>query len=91
LRTLRKRLLFTFALLAVYRLGIFHHHAASTGGDAGLHQPVRGLLSLLNLFSGGAPSSCPSSRSHHAVHQLEHHPAAAHGGHPALEKLHEGG
>ncbi|MGC4114894.1 MAG: preprotein translocase subunit SecY [Myxococcales bacterium] len=52
---LRKRLLFTFALLAVYRLGIFittpgvdreamRNHIQSSGG----------LLSLFNLFSGGA-------------------------------------
>ncbi len=52
---LRKRLLFTFGLLAVYRLGIF---VTTPGVDRGAMksylQSSGGLLSLFNLFSGGA-------------------------------------
>jgi preprotein translocase subunit SecY len=52
---LRKRLLFTFALLAVYRLGIF---ITTPGVDReamkNYIQSSGGLLSLFNLFSGGA-------------------------------------
>ncbi|HEY3451751.1 MAG TPA: preprotein translocase subunit SecY [Myxococcales bacterium] len=52
---LRKRLLFTFALLAVYRLGIF---ITTPGVDReamrSYIQSSGGLLSLFNLFSGGA-------------------------------------
>jgi preprotein translocase subunit SecY len=52
---LRKRLFFTFALLAVYRLGIF---ITTPGVDReamkSYIQSSGGLLSLFNLFSGGA-------------------------------------
>ena len=52
---LRKRLLFTLGILAVYRLGIF---VTTPGVDrAAMKQVVQsagGLLGLFNLFSGGA-------------------------------------
>jgi preprotein translocase subunit SecY len=52
---LRKRLLFTFSLLAVYRLGIF---VTTPGVDReamkSYVESSGGLLSLFNLFSGGA-------------------------------------
>ena len=52
---LRKRLLFTFGLLAVYRLGIF---VTTPGVDREAMKSYvsssGGLLSLFNLFSGGA-------------------------------------
>lgn len=55
IQELRKRLLFTLSLLAVYRLGIF---ITTPGIDReamqGFIQQQGGLLSLFNLFSGGA-------------------------------------
>src|SRR5574341_2650079 len=52
---LRKRLLFTLGILAVYRLGIF---VTTPGVDRvamkRVVQSAGGLLSLFNLFSGGA-------------------------------------
>src|SRR5512142_3277909 len=52
---LRKRLLFTLGMLAVYRLGIF---VTTPGVDrVAMRQVVQssgGLLGLFNLFSGGA-------------------------------------
>src|SRR5574341_408586 len=52
---LRKRLLFTLGILAVYRLGIF---VTTPGVDRvamrRVVQSAGGLLGLLNLFSGGA-------------------------------------
>jgi preprotein translocase subunit SecY len=52
---LRKRLLFTLAMLGVYRLGIF---VTTPGVDrVAMHDVVRntgGFLNLFNLFSGGA-------------------------------------
>ena len=52
---LRKRLFFTFGLLAVYRLGIF---VTTPGVDRqamkSYLESAGGLLSLFNLFSGGA-------------------------------------
>lgn len=52
---LRKRLLFTLALLAIYRLGIF---VTTPGVDRvamkSYLESAGGLLSLFNLFSGGA-------------------------------------
>src|SRR5690606_16147184 len=52
---LRKRLLFTLGMLAVYRLGIF---ITTPGVDReamkSYVQSSGGLLSLFNLFSGGA-------------------------------------
>jgi preprotein translocase subunit SecY len=52
---LRKRILFTLGMLAVYRLGIF---VTTPGVDRvamqGVVSSAGGLLSMLNLFSGGA-------------------------------------
>ena len=52
---LRKRLGFTLALLAVYRLGIF---VSAPGVNRGVMKKVmegsQGLLGLMNLFNGGA-------------------------------------
>src|SRR4249920_1588806 len=52
---LRKRLLFTLGILAIYRLGIF---VTTPGVDRlamrRVVQSSGGLLSLFNLFSGGA-------------------------------------
>src|SRR4051812_30461856 len=57
IRELRKRLLFTLGILAVYRLGIF---ITIPGVDReamkGFMQQAGGLLGLFNLFSGGAIS-----------------------------------
>ncbi|MFH1810437.1 MAG: preprotein translocase subunit SecY [Pseudomonadota bacterium] len=56
---LRKRILFTLALLAVYRIGIF---VTTPGVDAGVMREILntsassggGFLNLFNFFSGGA-------------------------------------
>ncbi len=55
---LRKRIIYTLALLAVYRIGIF---VSTPGVDRGIMQDYLktsssggGLLGMLNLFSGGA-------------------------------------
>src|ERR1043166_6590064 len=54
---LRKRIVFTLALLAVYRVGIF---VSSPGVDRGVMQEYlktqsrSGFLGLFNFFSGGA-------------------------------------
>ncbi len=52
---LRKRLLFSFGILAVYRLGIFITTPGVDRDAMKAHvQSSGGLLSLFNLFSGGA-------------------------------------
>src|SRR5271156_1922415 len=53
---LRRRILFTLGLLAVYRIGVF---VTFPGGDRTVmqalgHKQGGGLLSLFNMFSGGA-------------------------------------
>ncbi len=55
---LRKRLLFTFLLLAVYRIGA---HIPTPGIDGArlseyLHQAASGLMGFFDMFSGGALS-----------------------------------
>ena len=63
---LRRRILFTLAMLAVYRVGVFvtipgvnrveMSHVVTKGGSGS-------FLGMFNMFSGGALSSCRSSRS----------------------------
>ncbi len=52
---LRKRVIFTLALLAVYRIGVF---VSTPGVDRSVMNRIvtgqGGLLGLVNLFSGGA-------------------------------------
>jgi len=55
---LRSRLLFTLALLAVYRLGIFIHtpgiNRAALDAHMKLQKDSGGFLNIFNFFSGGA-------------------------------------
>src|SRR5438046_9163271 len=58
---LRRRVLFTLAMLAVYRLGV---HVPTPGIDrhamAAFFEQQKGtLFGFLNLFSGGALEQCP--------------------------------
>ncbi len=53
---LRKRILFTVMLLAVYRIGVFVTIPGvdRTVMNAVIHKQGGGLLGLFNMFSGGA-------------------------------------
>src|SRR5258708_11340933 len=53
---LRKRILFTVVLLAVYRIGVFVTIPGvdRTVMNAVIHKQGGGLLGLFNMFSGGA-------------------------------------
>ena len=81
---LRKRVLFTLGLLAVYRVG--HHitdarreHSAAL--DELARQLQNTMFGLCDMFSGGSLSTHDDLRArHHAVHQRVDHPAAADGG-----------
>ncbi len=80
---LRKRILFTLGLLAVYRLG---GHIPTPGINADLLQQFfeqnRGtFLGFVDLFSGGQLAPADHLRAgHHAVHHGFHHPAVVDGG-----------
>ena len=79
---LRKRIFFTLALLAVYRIG---GHIPIPGVNSDLFRQYieqnRGtLLGFVDLFSGGNSSPYDHLRAwHHAVHHLVDHSAVAHG------------
>src|SRR5277367_492309 len=53
---LRRRVLFTIGLLAVYRIGVFVTIPGvdRTVMNAVVHRPGAGLFGLFNMFSGGA-------------------------------------
>ncbi len=79
---LRKRILYTVIMMAVYRIGVFVTIPGvdRTVMNAVIHkQGGNGLLGLFNMFSGGALGNlsifalCASCH----VRQREHHPAAA--------------
>ena len=80
---IRKKLLFTAALLAIYRIGA---HIPVPGVDIDAVESVQeqfgggGILNLLNTFSGGGLSPDRRVRARdHAVHHGVDHPAAADG------------
>ena len=77
---LRRRVLFTAMILALYRLGswIPAPGVDSRRDRALLLRPRRDILGLLNLFSGGALSqfSAVRARDHAVRHGLDHPPAA---------------
>src|SRR5712691_11436659 len=88
---LRRRILFTLAIVVVVRLGA----AITTPGvnQAVLQEWFRSALTeksggnlaaLLNLFSGGALENCDLFARHHALHQRINYDAAAFGGHSAV-------
>jgi preprotein translocase subunit SecY len=89
---LRKRLLFTLAMLAVYRLG---GHIPTPGIDANaggvlprIGHAVRLLRSVQRRHVPPADHLRPG---HHAVHHGVDHSAVADGGGPTLEKLQKEG
>jgi hypothetical protein len=79
---LRRRVIFTLMMLAVYRIGIF---VTTPGVDRNEMRSYMakssGLLGFVNLFSGGRAREPLDLRPrHHAVHLgLHHHPAHGHG------------
>ena len=79
---LRRRVLFTLGMLAVYRIGVF---VTMPGVNRNaMRQYVAkqsGLLTFFNMFSGGAPRESLDFRAgDHAVHfRVHHHPAHGHG------------
>ncbi len=95
---LRKKLLFTLAIIVLYRLGAsmptpntnttaindLHQARPATGANANIY-------SLINLFSGGALLRLSVfALGHHALHHREHHHPAAGRGDPALRAAEEG-
>ena len=92
---LRKKMLFTLGIIALFRLGsvrpdpgcalprtistLYHPGQA---GDAG---NVYGLVQP--VLRRRAAAAVGLRARHHAVHHREHHPAAARRGHPALRAL----
>ena len=80
---LRKRVLFTLGLLAVYRVG----HVITTPGinraaiDELARQLENNLFGLYDMFSGGSLSRVDDlCAGHHALHQRVDHAAAPHRG-----------
>ena len=76
---LKRRILMTLALLAVYRIGV---HIPTPGVDgtvlASIFERARGtLLGFFDMFAGGRPRKAVRLRPrHHAVHQrIDHIPA----------------
>ena len=80
---LRKRVLFTLGMLAVYRVG---SHVTIPGINkealAILAEQARNtMFGLYDMFSGAEPVADDGVRAgHHALHQRVDHPAAADGG-----------
>lgn len=91
---LRKRILFTLMMLAVYRIGV----QVPTPGinsealTAFFQQNAGTLFGMFNMFSGGGAGEffhlCPGN---HAVHQCLDYHAAAHCGDPPARVVEERG
>ena len=91
---LRRRILFTLALLAVYRIGVVRH-------DPG-REPRRSWRKIVNQALGHVPrhvqhvlgrrarAAVDLRARHHAVRQRVDHPAAAHGRRPQARAAPEG-
>ena len=79
---LRRRVLFTFAMLAVYRIG---GHIPTPGIDSDalvrlFERQEGGILGFVDMFSGGYLQPVDDLRAgHHALHHGVDHPAAADG------------
>ena len=87
---LRKKILFTLGILAIFRLGslVPTPNVNATQVQTCLKQATsgnqQGLYSLINLFSGGALLQLAIfALGHHALHHRQHHPPAADRGDPA--------
>ena len=80
---LRRRLLFTFAILAIYRVGV----AIPTPGIDGealaafFEQAASTVFGMVNLFSGGGARTVFHIRTgYYALHQCLNHFSAPHRG-----------
>src|ERR687887_353327 len=75
---LRKRLLFTFLILALYRLGSWIPAPGVDSDTINDYFNGRGgtILGLLSVFSGGALALCAVRARDHAVRHGLDHPAA---------------
>ena len=80
---LKRRIIMTLALLAVYRIGV---HIPTPGIDgtvlASIFERARGtLLGFFDMFAGGRPGEAVRLCSrHHALHQRVDHTPAPYGG-----------
>ncbi len=90
---LRRRVFFTLALLAVYRIG---GHIPTPGVDAVrfeefINQNQGSVFGFIDLFSGGMFRQADDFRPrHHALHHGLHHPAVADRGDPDAREAAEG-
>ena len=93
---LRKKLLFTLAMIVLYRLGASVPTPNTNTGAINTclnsaSQGTKNIYSLINLFSGGALLKLSVVRAgHHALHHGEHHHPAARRGDSALRAAEEG-
>ena len=94
---LRKKLLFTLAIMAIFRLGSFVPTPGVSYSAVQACLPRRRTAVQRRARPGqpvqrrsAAPAVGLRARDH-AVHHGEHHRAAAHGGHPAVRDPQEGG
>ena len=94
----RRKLLFTLAIIAIYRLGRVacrrraSRSQASTAclDQAQNGQPARRLLAGQPVLRRRAAAAVGVRARHHAVHHREHHHPAARGGDPAVRAAEEG-
>ncbi len=80
---LRRRVIFTLLMLAVYRIGAQIPNPGISGEALiELWEQQKGtILGMVDLFSGGNMSRMTIFASrHHALYQRLHHPAVAAGG-----------
>ena len=94
---LRKKILFTLGMVAVYRLGAAHPVARRVLPERpGVHRAGRGrrererLLADQPVLRRRAAAAVGLRAGHHALHHGEHHRPAADGGHPAVRAAEEG-
>ena len=77
---LRRRIIFTLIIVAIYRVGVFVTLPFTASTAWIVHQVVKGqggLLGLFNTFSGGALANLSIfALGHHAVRISQHHHAA---------------
>lgn len=71
---IRRKILFTLAMLIVFRIGTFIP-VPFTNGDVLKAQDQLNALGILNTFGGMPLKTSPSSRWNHAVYYSIHHRA----------------
>ena len=93
---LRKKLLFTLALIALYRFGASvptpntNTKAINDCLSAASAEQQEHLLADQPVLRRGAAQAVGLRAGHHALHHREHHHPAARRGHPALRAAEEG-